>query len=60
MYIDGQSIKILMEFLNHGPLKGKKLQFMGAVVGLSLCQTPTGIGTDSISPIIMSLAEDSP
>ena len=49
-----------MEFLYHGPLKGKKLQFMGKVVGLSLCQTPTDIGNDSIGPIIISLVEDSP
>ena len=49
-----------MEFLNHSPLKGEKLQFMGGVVGFGLCQTPTGIGNDSISPTIMSLIEDSP
>ena len=49
-----------MEFLNQGPFKGKKLQFMGGVVGLSLCQTPTGIGFESISPIIPSLIEARP
>ena len=43
-----------MEFHNHSPLKGEKLQFMGKVVGLSLCQTPTGIGNNRISPIFMS------
>ena len=50
---------MLVEFLNHSPFKGEKLQFIGGVVGSSLCQTPTGIGYDSISPIIMSLIEDS-
>ena len=49
-----------MEFLYHSPFKGKKLQFMGRVVGLSLCQTPTGIGYDSIGPIIMSLMRTAP
>ena len=49
-----------MEFPNHGQLKGEKLQFVGGVVDLSLHQTPAGIGYDSISPIIMSLIEDSP
>ena len=49
-----------MEFLNHGPLEGEKLQFVGRVIGFSLCQTPTGIGNDGISTIIMSLIEDIP
>ena len=49
-----------MEFLNHSPLKGEKLQFMGRVVGVSLCQTPTGVSDDSISCIITSLAGDIP
>ena len=48
-----------MEFLNHSLFQGKKLQFMGRVVGFSLGQTPTGIGYDSISPIITGL-KDSP
>ena len=42
-----------MKFFNHSPLKGKKLQFVGRVLGLSLCQTPTCIGDGSISPILM-------
>ena len=49
-----------MEFLNHGPFKGTKLQFMGGVVDFSLSQTPNGIGCDSISPIITGLIENSP
>ena len=49
-----------MKFLNHGPLKGKKLQFMGGIMGLSICQTPSGIGNDGIGPIVTSLVEDSP
>ena len=53
-------IKILMEFLNRGPLKGKKFQFMGGVVGLSLYQAPSGIGDGSISPIITSLVGHRP
>ena len=53
--IKSQSLNILTELLNHGPLKGEKLQFVGGLMGLSLDQTPTGIGDDGISPIIMSL-----
>ena len=49
-----------MELLNHGPLGERKLQFMGRVVRLSLCQAPAGIGSDSIHTINMSLIEDSP
>ena len=49
-----------MKFLNCSPLEGKKLQFVGGVMGLSLCQTPTGIDNDSIGSIIMRLVEDSP
>ena len=49
-----------MELLNSGPFKGEKLQFVGAVMGLSIGRTPTGIGDDGISPIIMSLVENSP
>ena len=51
---------ILMEFLNHSPFEGEKLQFMGRVEGFSLCQTPTDIGYDNISPIVTSLIEDRP
>ena len=38
----------------------EKLQFVGWVMGLSLGQTPTGIGEDGIHPVIMDLDEDSP
>ena len=51
---------IHMEFLNHSPLKGEKLQVMGGIVGLSLCQTPTGIGNGGISSVVISLVENSP
>ena len=33
---------------------------MGGVMDLTLSQTPTGIGNDGISPIIMTLVEDTP
>ena len=49
-----------MEFLNHSPFKGMKLNFVGRVMTFSLCQTPAGIGNDSIHTTIMSLVEDSP
>ena len=49
-----------MKFLYSGQLKGEKLQFVGGVVGFSLCQTPTSISNDGISAIIMNLVEDSP
>ena len=48
-----------MKFLNHSPPKGEKLWFVDGVMGLSLCQTPTGIGDDGISFVVMSLVEDS-
>ena len=49
-----------MEFLQHSPPEGRKPQFVGRVVGLSLCQAPTGIGNHSICTIIMSLVKDGP
>ena len=49
-----------MKFLSYCPLEGEKLQFMGGVVGFSLCQTHAGIGNDGIITVIMSLVEDSP
>ena len=39
-------------------LKLEKLQFMGGVVDLSLCQTPTGVGNDGIGSVITSLVEE--
>ena len=55
--IKGQSIKVFMGFLDHGPFEGDKLQFAGRVVRFGLCQAPND---DSISTIITSLIEDSP
>ena len=49
-----------MELLNHSPLKSDKLKFVSLVMGLSLGQTPTGIGDDGISPIIPDLVQNSP
>ena len=49
-----------MEFLDHGPLEGKKFQFVGRVVGFNLCQTPASIGNNGIHTVIMCLVEDSP
>ena len=46
---------ILMEFLNHVPLKGEKFHFIGWVVGLYFGLTLAGVGNYSISSIIMSL-----
>ena len=46
--------------LEHSLLKGEKLQFVGWVMGLSLCQTPFGLGNDGISFVITSLVEDTP
>ena len=48
-----------MELLNHSPLKNEKLQFVGWVMGLSLGQTPAGIGNDGISLVIMGLVPTS-
>ena len=58
--IESQIVKVFMKILNYSPLKDEKLQFIGGVVGLSLCQTPTGRGDDGICSIITSLVEDSP
>ena len=49
-----------MELLNYSPLEGRKFQFMGWVVGFSLCEAPTSIGYDFICTILMGLIEDSP
>ena len=48
-----------MEFLDHGPCKGKKLQFVGGVMTFMLCSTPTSVGVDDIHTIIRILIEDS-
>ena len=52
--------KVLIELLNHSPLKNEKLQFMVGVLDLSLDQMPTGIESDGTGPIIMSLVKDFP
>ena len=49
-----------MEPLDHSPLKGEKLQFVGWVMGLSIGQAPASIGDDGTSPVIMDVVEDSP
>ena len=38
MDIEGCPIQLLMEFLNHCPLEGEKLQLVSWVVGFSLAQ----------------------
>ena len=48
-----------MEFLDHCPLQGKKLQLVSWVMGLSLAQASTGIGYDSFGAILPGLLEDS-
>ena len=60
MNVENQPIELLMELLDHSPLKSEKLQFVGWVMGLSLGQSPAGIGNDGIDPIIMALVEGSP
>ena len=48
-----------MEFLNHCPLEGKKLQLVHWVMGFSLVQASAGIGYDCVSAILSCLVEDS-
>ena len=59
IYIEGRPIQVLMEFLDHCPLKGKELQLKSWVMGFSLVQVPTGIGYDCFSAILSCLVEDS-
>ena len=49
-----------MELLHYSPLKGEKFQFMGWVMGFSLCQALTSIGCDCICTILVGLVEDGP
>ena len=49
-----------MKFLDYRPFEGKKFQHVGRVVRFILCQTPTGVGDDSISTSFMSLVEHNP
>ena len=48
-----------MEFLDHCPLEGKKLQLVCWVVGLGLAQASTGIGYYCFSAVLSGLIEDS-
>ena len=48
-----------MEFPNYSPFEGEKFQLVDRVVKFGLCQTPTGIGNDSIHTIITSLVQHS-
>ena len=59
VHIEGQPIKVLMEFLDHCPLEGEKLQLACWVVGFSLAQASTGIGYYHLSTILSGLIEDS-
>ena len=49
-----------MRFLDHNPLKGEKLQFVGWVMGLNIGQAPASKGDDGISTVIKGLVKDSP
>ena len=59
MDIEGRPIQVFMEFLNHCPCEGEKLQLVSWVMGLSLAQASTGIDYDSFSAILPGLVEDS-
>ena len=48
-----------MEFLDHCPLEGEKLQLVCWVMGFGLAQASTGIGYYCISAILLGLIEDS-
>ena len=60
MDIQGQPIHIFVEFLDHSPFEGKKLQLVSWVVGFSLAQASTSEGYDSFGAILPGLVEDSP
>ena len=59
MDIKGWPIQVFVEFLDHFPLEGKKLQLVSWVMGLSLAQASTGIGYDSFDAVLPALVEDS-
>ena len=59
VHIKGQPIQVLMEFLNHCPLEGEKLQLVCWVVGFSLAQASTSIGYYCFGAILSGLVEDS-
>ena len=52
-------MQVVMKFLNHSPLEGKKFQLVCWVVEFSLAQASTGIGYYCFSAIISGLIEDS-
>ena len=49
-----------MEHLDYSSLKGGKFQFIGWVMGFSLCQAPTSVGYACIHTILIGLVEESP
>ena len=59
VHIKGQPIQVLVEFLNHWPLEGEKLQLVCWVVGFGLAQAPTGTGYYFFGAILSGLIEDS-
>ena len=59
IYIEGQPIQVFVEFLDHCPLEGEKLQLVCWVMGFSLVQASTGIGYNCFSAILSCLVEDS-
>ena len=59
VYIEGQPIQVLMEFLGHCPLEGKELQLVCWVVRFSLAQAYTGVGYYCFGAILLSLIENS-
>ena len=52
MDIEGRPIQVFMEFLDHCPLEGEKLQLVSWIVGLSFAQASTGIGYDSFGAVL--------
>ena len=59
IHTESRPIQVLMEFLDHCPLEGKKLQLVCQVMGFSLAQASTGIGYYCFSAILSGLVEDS-
>ena len=57
--IRDQPIQVLVEFLNHCPLKGEKLQLVCWLVEFSLVQASTGVGYYCFSAVLLGLIEDS-
>ena len=59
VHIKGRPIQVLMEFLNHCPLEGKKLQLVCWVVGFGLAQASTGIGYYCFGAFLSGLIKES-